>query len=31
MDKGVPYLRRGTRDLTPFYGKSTDDEAGKEP
>lgn len=24
MEKGVPYLERGTRDLTPFYGKSTD-------
>jgi dienelactone hydrolase len=21
MDSGVPYLQRGTRDLTPFYGK----------
>lgn len=21
MDNGVPYLERGTRDLTPFYGK----------
>jgi dipeptidyl aminopeptidase/acylaminoacyl peptidase len=26
MEKGVPYLKKGTRDLTPFYGKSTDDE-----